>query len=315
MSLSMAGPIFGNWQGYLLSSNLGWLGILSTSGLTLSTATANKVTGTRQRLGGMPTAFPYSSSLASGSEHRSLRMVKAMEFSEGSLIRSVGETWQPAQTQSLTFSGPGRKPHFPSPSRQQHWEKDDQDLTCGRCWNKLRIQEGLQAPCSILEIDSWAVSRRSSILRHRENIAIEELSLSCFAYYAYCPKGACCKSVGDWVAGTSPALYRVKRRGGRLSRARTYNITVMSVVQLLSSSDFFSHFRICRIRESLLRVGAFSNAQQPGEGWLPGDRLRQGPLGLLLMRLGEGIGKGLINQAGGLLGTRKRESGWRVLLS
>ncbi|KAJ8746990.1 hypothetical protein K2173_012849 (mitochondrion) [Erythroxylum novogranatense] len=41
----MAGPIFGNWQGYLLSSNLGWLGILSTSGLTLSTATANKVTG------------------------------------------------------------------------------------------------------------------------------------------------------------------------------------------------------------------------------------------------------------------------------
>ena len=88
-----------------------------------------------------------------------------------------------------------------------------------------------------------------------------------------------------------------------------------TVVQLLSSSDFFSHFRICRIRESLLRVGAFSNAQQPGEGWLPGDRLRQGPLGLLLMRLGEGIGKGLINQAGGLLGTRKRESGWRVLLS
>ncbi|KAK8610008.1 hypothetical protein V6N13_026552 [Hibiscus sabdariffa] len=113
---------------------------ISTSGLTLSTATANKVTGTRQRLGGMPTAFPYSSSLASGSEHRSLRMVKAMEFSEGSLIRSVGETWQPAQTQSLTFSGPGRKPHFPSPSR-------------------------------------------SSILRHRENIVIEELSLSCFAYY------------------------------------------------------------------------------------------------------------------------------------
>lgn len=92
-------------------------------------------------------------------------------------------------------------------------------------------------------------------------------------------------------------------------------ILVHTVVQLLSSSDFFSHFRICRIRESLLRVGAFSNAQQPGEGWLPGDRLRQGPLGLLLMRLGEGIGKGLINQAGGLLGTRKRESGWRVLLS
>ncbi|KAK8533088.1 hypothetical protein V6N13_046262 [Hibiscus sabdariffa] len=72
------------------------------------------------------------------------------------------------------------------------------------------------------------------------------------------------------------------------------------------------HFRICRIRESLLRVGAFSNAQQPGEGWLPGDRLRQGPLGLLLMRLGEGIGKGLINQTGRLLGTRKRESGWRT---
>ncbi|KAK8652182.1 hypothetical protein V6N13_061204 [Hibiscus sabdariffa] len=87
MSLSMAGPIFGNWQGYLLSSNLGWLGILSISGLTLSIATANKVTGTRQRLGGMPMAFPYSSSLALGSEHRSLRMVKAMEFSEGSLIR------------------------------------------------------------------------------------------------------------------------------------------------------------------------------------------------------------------------------------
>ncbi|PPS01015.1 hypothetical protein GOBAR_AA19648 [Gossypium barbadense] len=43
---------------------------------------------------------------------------------------AFGETWQPAQNQSLTFSGPGRKPHFPSPSRQQHWEKDDQDLTC-----------------------------------------------------------------------------------------------------------------------------------------------------------------------------------------
>lgn len=41
-------------------------------------------------------------------------------------------------------------------------------------------------------------------------------------------------------------------------------------------------------------------AQQPGEGWLSGDRLRQGPLGLLLMRLGDGIGKGLINRAGGL---------------
>lgn len=26
---------------------------------------------------------------------------------------------------------------LPSPSRQQHWEKDDQDLTCGSCWNKL----------------------------------------------------------------------------------------------------------------------------------------------------------------------------------
>ncbi|KAK8478127.1 hypothetical protein V6N13_116610 [Hibiscus sabdariffa] len=57
MSLSMAGPIFGNWQGYLLSSNLGWLGILSTSGLMLSTATANKVTGTRQRLGGNANGF------------------------------------------------------------------------------------------------------------------------------------------------------------------------------------------------------------------------------------------------------------------
>lgn len=56
-------------------------------------------------------------------------------------------------------------------------------------------------------------------------------------------------------------------------------------------------------------------AQQPGEGWLSGDRLRQGPLGLLLMRLGDGIGKGLINRAGGLLGTRKRESRWGVLLS
>lgn len=53
----------------------------------------------------------------------------------------------------------------------------------------------------------------------------------------------------------------------------------------------------------------------PGEGRLSGDRLRQGLLGLLLMRLGEGIGKGLINRAIGLLGTRKRGSGWRVLLS
>ncbi|KAK8628642.1 hypothetical protein V6N13_009228 [Hibiscus sabdariffa] len=174
---------------------------------------------------------------------------------------------------------------------------------------------GLQDPCLNLEIDSWVVSRRSSILHHRKNIAIEELSLNYFTYYTYCPNGACCKSVGDWVAGTSPALYWVKRRGGRLSSARTYNITVMSVVQLLSSSDFFSQFRICQIRESLLHVGAFSNAQQPGECWLPGDRLRQGLLGLLLMRLDEGIGKGLINLEGGLFGTRKRESGWRVLLS
>lgn len=53
----------------------------------------------------------------------------------------------------------------------------------------------------------------------------------------------------------------------------------------------------------------------PREGWLSGDRLRQGLLGLLLMRLGEGIGKGLLNRAGRLLGTRKRGSGWRVLLS
>ncbi|KAL4312664.1 hypothetical protein GQ457_01G025820 [Hibiscus cannabinus] len=97
-------------------------------------------------------------------------------------VKGKGETWQPVQTQSLTFSGPGRKPHFPSPRRQQHWEKDDQDLTCGRCWNKLRIQEGLQAPCSILEIDSWAILRRSSIIRHRENITIEELSLRHLRY-------------------------------------------------------------------------------------------------------------------------------------
>lgn len=60
---------------------------------------------------------------------------------------------------------------------------------------------------------------------------------------------------------------------------------------------------------------SIQQCQQPGEGWLSGDILRQGLLGLLLMRLGKGIGNGLINRAGGLLGTRKRGSGWRVLLS
>ncbi|KAL6515405.1 NADH:ubiquinone oxidoreductase subunit 3 [Orobanche minor] len=39
--------------------------------------------------------------------------------------------------------------------------------------------------------------------------------------------------------------------------------------------------------------------RQPGESWLSEDRLRQGLLDLLLMRLGEGIGKGLINRAFG----------------
>jgi len=42
------------------------------------------------------------------------------------------------------------------------------------------------------------------------------------------------------------------------------------------------------MKESLLRGGAFSNASSlVSEGWLYGDRLRQGPLGLLLMKLGE----------------------------
>ena len=45
-----------------------------------------------------------------------------------------------------------------------------------------------------------------------------------------------------------------------------------------------------------------------------GGRLRRGLLGLVLMRLGEGIGKGLINRTGGLLGTRKRGSGRRRVL-
>lgn len=43
---------------------------------------------------------------------------------------------------------------------------------------------------------------------------------------------------------------------------------------------------------------SIQQCQQPGEGWLSGDILRQGLLGLLLMRLGKGIGNGLINRAG-----------------
>ncbi|KAK8510320.1 hypothetical protein V6N12_073391 [Hibiscus sabdariffa] len=73
---------------------------ISTSGLTLSTATANKVTGTRQRLGGMPTAFPYSSSLASGSEHSSLPSLAAK-------LQAIGGA------EYIDEAGPGNESPFP----------------------------------------------------------------------------------------------------------------------------------------------------------------------------------------------------------
>lgn len=47
---------------------------------------------------------------------------------------------------------------------------------------------------------------------------------------------------------------------------------------------------------------SISQCQQPGEGWLSGDRLRQGLLGLLLMRLGEGIRKGAHKPGGRAFG-------------
>jgi hypothetical protein len=47
----------------------------------------------------------------------------------------------------------------------------------------------------------------------------------------------------------------------------------------------------CRTIFLATRTTLIHAFKQPGEGWLSGDRLRQGLLGLVLMRLGEGIGK------------------------
>jgi len=64
-------------------------------------------------------------------------------------------------------------------------------------------------------------------------------------------------------------------------------ILVHTVAQLLSSSDFLSHFRICRIRESLLRVGAFSNASSlVRAGLAVWGQVKAGPAGLASHEIG-----------------------------
>lgn len=74
------------------------------------------------------------------------------------------------------------------------------------------------------------------------------------------------------VAGTSTALYRVKRGGGRLSRARTYNITVMSgtfqPIKLEAPTDLymqFAHFGKSGRKEGAFALSASYSSQEWNE--------------------------------------------------
>ncbi|KAM7249644.1 hypothetical protein ACFE04_011475 [Oxalis oulophora] len=92
--------------------------------------------------------------------------------------------------------GSGRGLNEPSPSsRQQQTEEDDQDLTCGSCWNKVLHPRGTyrqrkeNSPL-IGEIgerkDPLKAPGRRRSLRYRNNIATQLLRV---LRKPYCPKG------------------------------------------------------------------------------------------------------------------------------